>query len=609
MKGRLIIFLLAFSPFLAFTQDLFDQGTLRSLSLEFYDENWDNILTQSWEDDTGIRLPAIMTIDGVGVFDSVNVRYKGNSTFAIPNNTNNPKKPWNIDVDDFIDQDVLGIDKIKLANGFFDPSLLREVMGYDIYGKYLPSPRANHMKVYLENEYLGLYVNTETIDKTFLKRHFDYKKGTLFKCDPSLQFGQAGDWDSPDLAWYGSDSTNYLTRYDLKTDEGWSDLIDFIEVLNFNADDLENHLNIDRVLWYLAATMVMCNFDSYPGVYIHNYYFYLHENGLWQIIPWDVSEAFMGVLEQNEFVSENEMYSWDIYMESDPTWFGRPLMDAILANPLYKRQYLAHIRTVIEESVNEEAIQALGIEIQDVIQEAAEEDDENFFGWGSFFFESNLEDRSSLFFIENPGILDVVERRLEFLNGHPDVQLVGPEIISVLRDIDVPVPNQDVTIVTQVIDATTVDLMVSKNEWASHFEAIPMTTTDGMFYTATIPYTNDHEEVHYYIRAQNDDAMALSPARAEYEFYSYLIDGFVSTDLVLSSDFGIYPNPADDFIHLEFDEKLVGLNSRVYNANGQFVKDYLLTSSKMKMPTHDLLNGVYFIQCADKFGRFSVHHY
>jgi hypothetical protein len=43
---------------------------------------------------------------------------------------------------------------------------------------------------------------------------------------------------------------------------------------------------------------------------------------------------------------------------------------------------------------------------------------------------------------------------------------------------------------------------------------------DGI-YTADLPYQFSGFDVKFYIRSENDDAIKLSPQRAEYEFYIY----------------------------------------------------------------------------------------
>ena len=73
--------------------------------------------------------------------DSVGTRYKGNSTFCLPNDEGNVKVPYNMDFNYWNeDGDLLGFHKIKLANAWLDPTFAKEYLGAQIYQRYLPSP-------------------------------------------------------------------------------------------------------------------------------------------------------------------------------------------------------------------------------------------------------------------------------------------------------------------------------------------------------------------------------------------------------------------------------------------------------------------------------------
>ena len=162
---------------------LFEEDSIREFYLDFYDPNYHNYLVNAWYYNPDERIPAKLTINGL-VYDSVGVRYKGNSTFCLPNDNLVPKVPYNIDVNYFIDtQEVLGYKKIKLANAWMDPTFMKDITASNIYKNYLPSGEANLVKLYVQGNYLGLYVNAESINKQFLKKHFDEKTGPLFKCD------------------------------------------------------------------------------------------------------------------------------------------------------------------------------------------------------------------------------------------------------------------------------------------------------------------------------------------------------------------------------------------------------------------------------------------
>ena len=105
-----------------------------------------------------------------------------------------------------------------------------------------------------------------------------------------------------------------------------------------------------------------------------------------------------------------------------------------------------------------------------------------------------------------------------------------------------------------VTDASTVELLWTNNMNAAEFEPVEMVDTgvagdvqagDGV-YTAYVPI-GANPEFLFYIRANNDEAMSLMPARAEYEYYIY--DASATADVTAMgapSDrtWTIAPNPA-----------------------------------------------------------------
>ena len=67
---------------------LFDEYSLRVINLEFYNPNYHSYLVDAWYYNPDTRIPAKLTLNGI-VYDSVGVRYKGNSTFCLPNDNGN----------------------------------------------------------------------------------------------------------------------------------------------------------------------------------------------------------------------------------------------------------------------------------------------------------------------------------------------------------------------------------------------------------------------------------------------------------------------------------------------------------------------------------------
>ena len=140
------IIIIIFSSYLL-GQELYDPYTVHHMNIDFYDANYDSILEARWYADDKSYLLADITFNGI-IYDSVGVRYKGNSSFVEANESNNPKVPFNIDVE-FVhdDQNVMGYEKLKLSNSIFDPTFVRETIGYLSSGFYLPTPQAGYVNV------------------------------------------------------------------------------------------------------------------------------------------------------------------------------------------------------------------------------------------------------------------------------------------------------------------------------------------------------------------------------------------------------------------------------------------------------------------------------
>ena len=80
---------------------LYEPTILREIFIDFQNPNYHNVLTNSFYTNPTYRIPASVTLDGV-IHDSVGVRYKGNSTFVVPNNNGNPKLPYNLDFNHWV---------------------------------------------------------------------------------------------------------------------------------------------------------------------------------------------------------------------------------------------------------------------------------------------------------------------------------------------------------------------------------------------------------------------------------------------------------------------------------------------------------------------------
>ena len=138
---------------------LYDAELLREMHVTFEDANYHETLVDAFFNNPSLRIPATVELDGL-VLDSVGTRYKGNSTFCLPNDEGSVKVPYNLDFNYWISgQDLLGYNKVKLANAWLDPTYCKEYAASRIYRKYLPTPEINLIKLYTQGDYTGLYLS------------------------------------------------------------------------------------------------------------------------------------------------------------------------------------------------------------------------------------------------------------------------------------------------------------------------------------------------------------------------------------------------------------------------------------------------------------------
>lgn len=349
MKDALIILItILISSHLLFAQDdgdyFFNAATVHEIRLTFNQTSfWDSLIDgKEYADATGnnVYIQADATIDGAPYY-SIGVRIKGNSSYnAYPGE----KKPFKLKFDEFVyDQEIDGLNKLTLNNGLNDPTMLREKLLLDYSRKQgVIAPRAAFARVYLNEEYWGLYSVVEQIDKTFLGDMYVENNGNLFKGDPMAR-----------LQWEGASDTSYYDNVELKTNESindWSDLVSLINVINNTLpEEFENSLNeVFNTTAFLrnnALNSLFVSLDTYVGMG-HNYYIY---HNLWtdkfEWITWDANSCF-GVF--NNGMSISELQELSLFYIKQPS-FNLPLIAKIYNNENLSQQYLNHVANFLTD--------------------------------------------------------------------------------------------------------------------------------------------------------------------------------------------------------------------------------------------------------------------
>lgn len=123
-----------------------------------------------------------------------------------------------------------------------------------------------------------------------------------------------------------------------KTDVSNSDKDRLIAALKALGEggDVSECVDIESVISYFVAHNFVCNFDSYTGTMVHNYYLY-EDEGILSMIPWDYNLAFGGFMSGSDAES---LINWDIDEPvSGGTIESRPMLAWIFGSEEYTELY------------------------------------------------------------------------------------------------------------------------------------------------------------------------------------------------------------------------------------------------------------------------------
>ncbi len=107
-------------------------------------------------------------------------------------------------------QEIGGYRTLNLLNSNNDATFVRTVLYSEIARHYLPIALTNYMRVVINGESWGVYINTQQFNKDFLRDWFKESKGARWKV-PGSPRGRGG------LEYLGDDVAAYKAIYEIKT--------------------------------------------------------------------------------------------------------------------------------------------------------------------------------------------------------------------------------------------------------------------------------------------------------------------------------------------------------------------------------------------------------
>ena len=585
------------APLLA-QDDFYDIDHIPEIKVIFTQENWDEILDQFYIDGLEERLLCDVEIDGT-LIEGAGIRYKGFSSVSVNYN----KNPFNIKLD-YTNPDAAhqGTDKIKLSNVIQDPSFVREVLSYEIARNYMPAGKANFAKLFINDEYWGLYTNVEAVNKDFLSKHFQSTVGAFFKCNPEeLElFGENANLsNSP-----GTAEEDYHELYSLKSDTGWEELVSFIATLNENPADVEPELNIDRALWMHALNYSFINFDSYVG-YGQNYYIYQDENGQFNPILWDMNMSF-GSFRLTDGSEYFDGFNIEQAKTIDPlthlnntSVFPRPLMRNLFENETQERMYLAHMRTIFDEYFFNDLYAQRAGDIQTAIDADVLADVNKFYSYDDFI--NNL-NSTVTDLIDYPGITDLMDARAEYLSTYPGF-MNAPDISGIANS-----PTELELGGSMIFNCTATNaeqVFLYYRSDSGIFQKMELSDSGADTYEVILENTSNFLE--YYFYAQNEEAGRFSPERAAYEFYT-LQSQINPEDIVINEISPLNTTDADEFGELDDWIELYNRSDNPISTAGLYLSDEEDNPTKWALPNLVLGAGEYAIIWADEQGAQGSSH-
>lgn len=589
--------LLAAASLHAQTPDLYDQGTLRSIYLTFSSPTWlaDLIASRA----SGKYISASMIVDQQ-LYQQIGVKMSGRDSF---DGTPSDKKDLEISTDAFVSgQSLLGYDKLNLHNGFNDPTMLREVLGYEVLRKFMPAPKANHVKVYINNVYWGLYINVQQVDKDLIKAWFKGKDGNRYLAEATTPAGKG--WSA--LQNQGTLLQPYMDAYAFKGDlsqavKPWEDVRQLCQVLDTSNQlsvDLPAIADVDGMLWYLALFSAFANLEGYNPKGEDYYLYHDEEHDLMHILPWDMTGAFgasggqtiLQATDQPLFLNEAQL--------------SLPLLGKLWGEAEWRARYVHHVKKAYDEGMAWSRLSASVNRLSSHISAALQADTKKLYS-----FQQATDNLTKAVAINTgsyakslPGLKQFCDTRGLYLAAQPEFKAVAPVLTRLQLSDSNPKPTTVVTVTVQVQNPVAQGPVQVYYRGIGGFVAAPMFDDgqhgdggpgDGVF-GAFIPATvqTPGAEIDYYVGARSaaaaGGAVDYLPAAGQREPASYTTQWAVGSSPVHINEF-----MADNATTIqdgagEFDDwvELYNAGATAVPVGGMFLTDDNTKPTKWEIPAN-----------------------
>lgn len=540
---------------------------------------YDDGITKDSVEDTGFRLRGNTSLTS----------YK--KSFKISFNTFNPGSKYK------------GVEKLNLIGNHNDPTMSREKLYFDLYNQFgLPERRVSFVRLFINDEYYGLYTNVEEYDEIFLKDRFGESTGNLFKC----LYGSNLDYE-------GGSASDYPS-YELQTNEDdpdYSDLISFIEKLQDTPDAsfrcvFERVFNVEDFLKIYALDIATGHWDNY-GVNQNNYYLYHNMfTGQMEFLSYDCDNT-IGIDWLGEDWATRNIYSWN--------YSDRPLVERIMAIDVYKDKFSYYLNQLFTTIINTpeftEHIYAVRDLIAPYVEDDPYHDDDYGYTYDDFYngFNTNAIDGHTPY-----GITNFLELRSETVYEQLDLNNISPIISDEIQWPSVPDHWETFSLSAHIADDENVEsatlyysfdnITFSSIEFLDdglHGDGAAGDSIYGNYITGS-----DLDWCYYYIEAtDNEGALSRFPVCDANKFIVGMLSAPLVINEVLAKNNSIITDESGDYDdYIEIFNK----GNELAYLGDKYLSDEFDNPSKWKLPDVFLDAGEYLIIWADDEAYLNEFH-
>jgi spore coat protein CotH len=272
-------------------EPFFDDGVVHDIKLTINVRDWES-LKVNFLDNT--VYPCYFQADTQAVVRNVGIRSRGTGSRS------GVKPGLRVDFDYYsTSQKFLGLKSFVLRNNTQDASNMRERVSMLFFRRLgMRAPREAHARLFINNEYSGLYTIVESIDKTFLKKNFLEDSGHLYE----YKFDNAAPVPY-DFGYLGGEATLYsplpFKPQTLESDPQGEVLERLFWTANRAGDAvwrsaLEEFLDIKKFIRHIAIENFLADQDGIAGDYGPNNFYLYRFTGTnrFRFLAWDKSQAF-----------------------------------------------------------------------------------------------------------------------------------------------------------------------------------------------------------------------------------------------------------------------------------------------------------------------------